>query len=248
MKTEDIKSMKGKGKITVLTAYDYCFANILDQAKIDIILVGDSLGNVVLGYDTTQKVTMNDMIRHTIAVRNGAENSFIVGDMPYGSDKTEEDALKNAKLLLEAGADAVKIEGKPEIVKFLVDNNIPLMGHIGHLPQTQKPKVHDEGELLEQAKAIEKAGAFAVVLEMVRSDLAKKITDSINIPTIGIGAGPNCDGQVLVLYDMLGLFEKFKPKFAKRYANLSQEAKKAVEEYISEVKEGKFPGEKESFQ
>lgn len=190
---------------------------------------------------------MQDMIRHTIAVRNGAKNSFIIGDMPYKSDESKEDSLKNAKLLLEAGADCVKVEGKPEIIRFLVNNGVKVMGHIGHLPQTMKPKVHDEDEILEEAKQIEDAGAFAVVLEMVKSDLAKKITDSIKIPTIGIGAGPYCDGQVLVLNDVLGLFDKFKPKFVKRYANLADDARKAVKEYISDVKEGKFPSDECSY-
>jgi 3-methyl-2-oxobutanoate hydroxymethyltransferase len=250
MKAEEIKQMKSKEKITVLTCYGYSFASILSNANIDIILVGDSLGNVVLGYDTTQKVTMQDMIRHTQAVRNGAKDSFIVTDMPYSSDETQVITLDNAKLLLEAGADAVKVEGKPEIVEYLVDNKVQVMGHIGHLPQTaEKPTISKDVEvLLQQAKAVEKAGAFAIVLELVKSDVAKEITSKIKIPTIGIGAGKDCDGQVLVINDMLGLYEKFTPKFVKKYANLAEETKKAVKEYISDVKQGKFPDEGHSFE
>jgi len=246
MDIQKIKSMKGKEKIAVLTAYDYCFSNILDGV-VDIILVGDSLGNVVLGYDSTKHVTMTDMIRHTKAVRNGAEDAFIVADMPYGSD-SEEKVVENAKLLLDVGADAVKIEGKSSIVDILVKNGINVMGHIGHLPQTAlKPEVHSDGGLLDQAIALEKAGCFAIVLEMVKADVAKEITNSLSVPTMGIGAGKDCDGQVLVLNDMLGLFEKFKPKFVKRYASLGADAKKAVSEYVKEVKSGEFPGEEQSF-
>ena len=250
MKIATIKQMKGKSKITVLTAYDYPTANFLEQEEIDIILVGDSLGNVVLGYDSTKEVTMKDMIRHTQAVRNGATKSLIVADMPYGSDETPIMALENAKKLIEAGADSVKVEGNPEAVEFLVDNNIKVMAHIGHLPQTaDKPMVHKELEpLLKEAKELEKAGAFAIVLELVKSDVAKEITKSLKIPTIGIGAGKDCDGQVLVINDILGLYDKFTPKFVKKYANLAEETKKAVKKYISEVKSEKFPDEEHSFQ
>lgn len=249
MSAQKIKSMKGKEKITVLTAYDYSFARILEESGVDIILVGDSLGNVVLGYDSTKEVTMQDMIRHTGAVRRGAVSGFIVADMPYKSDETAEKAIENAKLLLDAGADAVKIEGKPEIVKDLVNNGVNVMGHIGHLPQTaEKPVVHkDFDDLVKEARALQDAGAFAIVLELVETGVAKRITDYLDIPTIGIGAGPYCDGQVLVINDMLGLFDKFKPKFVKQYVNLSKEAKKAVKEYISEVKKGEFPSEEYSF-
>jgi len=250
MNIEKIKQMKGKEKITVLTAYDYCFAKILEDAKVDIILVGDSLGNVVLGYDSTKEVTMQDMKRHIQAVRNGASNSFIVGDMPYGSDETPVKALENARILLGAGADAVKVEGKPDIVEYLVDNQIDVMGHIGHLPQTaEKPVVHkDSNVLIKEARALEDAGAFSVVLELVKSDAAKEVTKKVKIPTIGIGAGKDCDGQVLVLYDMLGLFDKFKPKFVKKYAELGLVAREAVKEYVDEVKKKKFPSEEFSFE
>jgi 3-methyl-2-oxobutanoate hydroxymethyltransferase len=243
MDVNKIKSMKGKEKITVLTAYGYAFARILEEVGIDIILVGDSLGNVVLGYDSTKEVTMQDMIRHTGAVRRGAISSFIVADMPYKSDETSVKAVENAKLLIDAGADAVKVEGKSEIVRALVANRINVMGHIGHLPQTaEKPVVHkDFDALVKEAKALQEAGAFAIVLELVETDVAKRLTDYIDVPTIGIGAGPNCDGQVLVINDMLGLFDKFKPKFVKEYAKLGDEAKKAVKAYKKEVKKGEFP-------
>ncbi|HLC95804.1 MAG TPA: 3-methyl-2-oxobutanoate hydroxymethyltransferase [Candidatus Nanoarchaeia archaeon] len=246
MEVDDIKKFKGKEKITVLTCYDASFASILEAASVDLILVGDSLGNVVLGYDSTQQVTMQDMLRHTHAVRKGAPASFIVADMPY---RAEENAFENAHKLMKAGADAVKLEGLPEVVNELTRKGIPVMGHIGHLPQTAvKPVVHRTFEsLLKQARQLEDAGAFAVVLEMVQTDVAKKITESISIPTIGIGAGPYCDGQVLVLYDMLGLFSKFKPKFVKRFGELGNEAEKAIKIYISEVKTKKFPSPDHSF-
>jgi len=249
MNIDEIRHAKGREKITVLTAYGYAFAGILEEVGIDIILVGDSLGNVVLGFDSTQEVTMQDMIRHTGAVRRGALSSFIVADMPYKSDETAEKTITNANLLLAAGADAVKIEGKPDIVKALVKRGIAVMGHIGYLPQTaDKPMVNRDFDALQkEAKAVQEAGAFAVVLELVQSDVAQRITDYLDIPTIGIGAGPNCDGQVLVINDMLGLFDKFTPKFVKKYANLAEEAKKAVKAYQKEVKKGQFPDEAHSF-
>ncbi|MBW2975213.1 3-methyl-2-oxobutanoate hydroxymethyltransferase [Candidatus Woesearchaeota archaeon] len=243
--TISIRSMKGKEPLTVLTCYTYPTAKILEESGTDIILVGDSLGNVVLGYNSTKDVTMDDMLRHTGAVRRGAKNSFIVSDMPFSSDKDEESAIKNAHLLLEAGADAVKVEGKPDICKALTKNSIAVMGHIGHLPQTaKKPILHkDKGQLLQQAHSLEKAGCFAVVLEMVQKDIAKEITASLSIPTIGIGAGPYCDGQVLVINDILGMYDDFKPVFAKRYASINDEIRKAVRQYNKEVKGREFPGE-----
>ncbi len=249
MNTLKIKSMKGKEAITVLTCYGYPMAKILEEVGIDIILVGDSLGNVVLGYDSTREVAMNDMVRHVGAVRRGAVSSFIVADMPYKSDRTMELAVENANLLVDAGADAVKVEGKPEICKALVQNGMAVIGHIGHLPQTaEKPFVHkDKDKLLQEAKALEEAGCFAVVLEMVQKDIAKEITDVLKIPTIGIGAGPYCDGQVLVINDMLGMYEDFKPKFVKRYATINDEIRKAVKLYKKEVRSGEFPGEEYGF-
>jgi len=249
MDTLKIKSMKGKEAIVVLTCYGYPMAKVLEEVGIDIILVGDSLGNVVLGYESTKEVTIQDMVRHVGAVRRGAVSSFIVADMPYKSDRTMELAVENANLLIDAGADAVKVEGKPEICKFLVGNGIAVMGHTGHLPQTaEKPIVHkDRDKLLQEARALEEAGCFSVVLEMVQQDVAKEVTDALKIPTIGIGAGPYCDGQVLVINDMLGMYEDFKPKFVKRYANVNDEIRKAVKEYKKDVKKGGFPGEEYSF-
>jgi 3-methyl-2-oxobutanoate hydroxymethyltransferase len=242
---EKIKSMKGKEAIVVLTCYGYPMARILEERGIDIILIGDSLGNVVLGYESTQEVTMGDMVRHTGAVRRGAVSSFIVADMPY---KSEDDAVKNANMLMDSGADAVKVEGKPLIVKTLVQNGIPVMGHVGYLPQTdEKPSVHkDFNKLLMEAEALQAAGAFAVVLEMVQSDIAKKITDFLTIPTIGIGAGPYCDGQVLVVNDILGMSD-MNLKFVKQYANINKDISQAVKDYKKEVKSGEFPDEKHSF-
>ena len=250
--TEQIKAMKNKEKIVVLTAYDYSMAKILDESGFDIILVGDSLGMVVLGYETTKHVTIQDIERHTKAVANGAKNTLIIADLPINSYNTEEDAIKNAKLLLEAGAHGVKPEGKVDIVKALTKQNIPVMAHIGLLPQTQaysvKGKNEEEAkELINEAKEIEKAGAFSTVIESVPPELAKKITESINIPTIGIGAGKDCDGQVLVINDILGLYDKFKPKFVKQYANLWETIKKAVSQYKEEVKQEKFPSEEHSY-
>lgn len=249
MDIQKIKSMKGKEAITVLTCYGYPMARVLEEMGIDIILVGDSLGNVVLGYDTTKEVTVNDMVRHTGAVRRGAVSGFIVSDMPYKSDESVEMAVKNANLLMDNGADAVKVEGKPDICKALVSAGIAVMGHIGHLPQTaEKPVVHkDFNELFKQAEALQNAGCFAIVLEMVQSDIAKKITDFLTIPTIGIGAGPYCDGQVLVINDILGMYDNFKPKFVKRYAHINDDIRRAVKAYKKDVKTGEFPGEKYSF-
>lgn len=251
--TDKIKYMKGNEKISMLTAYDYCTARIVDESGIDIVLIGDSLGMVVLGYGTTQKVTMQDMIRHTGAVARGIKNAHVVGDMPYRSYDNEEDAVKNAKLLIEAGADSVKTEKKPEIAKALIENGIDVMGHVGLTPQSITDfKVQGKDEeaakqLKEEAIALEKAGCYALILECIPMQLAKEITEIVKIPTIGIGAGPYCDGQVLVSSDMLGLFTDFKPKFVKRYAEISSEIKKAIENYKKDVKEEKFPTDEYSF-
>lgn len=255
MKTtvDKIKSMKDKEKISMLTAYDCSTAKAMDDTGIDIILVGDSLGMVVLGYENTLSVTMEDMIRHTGAVARGASNALIIGDMPANSYNDTETALSNAKAFIKAGADNVKIENKPEIAKFLVQNKIDVMGHIGLTPQTVtdfKVQGKDEeaaNKLIALAKECEEAGCFALVLECVPMQLAKKITENISIPTIGIGAGPYCDGQVLVSNDILGLYDKFSPKFVKKYANLGQEMKVAFENYIKDVKEGNFPKDEHSF-
>ena len=249
---QQIKSMKGKQKIVMLTAYDFPTAKLMDGI-VDIILVGDSLGMVVLGYENTTKVTMDDMIRATGAVARGAKNTLIVGDMPIGTYNNEKDALKNAKLFLESGAHAVKIEKKPEIAISLIKNGIEVMGHIGLTPQTitdfkvQGKDKQSADKIIDEASALEKAGCFSIVLECIPSGLAKTIANKIKMPTIGIGAGIHCDGQVLVTNDILGLYGDFKPKFLKRYAEIGQEIKKAIEQYAKDVREKKFPDDEHSF-
>lgn len=243
---------KTNQKLTMLTCYDATFAELLDN-QIDLILVGDSYANVILGHDTTTNVTMHDMTRITQAVAQNAKNTLIIGDMPAHSYDTKQDALQNATKLIHAGAHAVKIENAPEIAQHITNNNIHVMGHIGLTPQTitdykvQGKTQEQQEHLLNQATDLEKAGCFAIVLECIPRDLAKKITNILTIPTIGIGAGPDCDGQVLVLHDMLGLFTKFKPTFVKRYAHLANDVQKAVTQYVKEVKENTFPSDKESF-
>jgi 3-methyl-2-oxobutanoate hydroxymethyltransferase len=250
-----IKEMKAKKeKIVMLTAYDYSTAKLVDEAGIPLILVGDSLGMVILGYDSTIPVTMDDMIHHTKAVARGTKQAIVVGDMPFMTYHSEPDALKNAaRFMQEGGAQAIKLEGGvtvAETVKRIVDCGIPVMGHIGLTPQS----VHQLGghrvqgktpeaaqRLLKDAQALEQAGAFAVVLELVPATLSKLISEKISIPTIGIGAGPDCDGQVQVIADLLGLFSDFVPKHAKQYAKLAVSIKAALGDYISEVKAGQFP-------
>lgn len=245
---ELIREKKGKEKIIVLTAYDYQMAKILDEIGIDMILVGDSLGMVVQGYSDTKNVTMRDMLYHTRAVARGAKKTPIIGDMPINSYRTVKQALKNAKLFIENGAHGVKIEGnKPKIVRALIEAGIPVMGHVGLLPQTaesyrvrgKNPK--EARKILKDAQQLDKLGVFSIVLECIPESLAKKITESINAPTIGIGAGKYCDGQVLVINDMLGFDEDFKPKYLKRYANLNRIIKEAVQKFKEEVYTGKYP-------
>ena len=249
---QQIKSMKGKQKIVMLTAYDFPTARLMDGI-VDIILVGDSLGMVVLGYENTTKVTMQDMVRATEAVARGAKNTLIVGDLPVGTYDNEKDALENSDLLLKAGAKAVKIERKPEIAAFLVKKGIDVMGHIGLTPQTiTNFKVQGKDEegakiLLEEGKAMDKAGCFSMVLECIPLGLAEKITESTSMPTIGIGAGIHCNGQVLVTHDILGLFDMFKPKFVKRYAEIGLDMKNAFKKYAEEVRNEKFPSDEYSF-
>lgn len=248
-------------KVTMLTAYDYSMAKLIDESGINGILVGDSLGMVCLGYEDTLSVTMEDIIHHTKAVSRGTKNSLVVADMPFMSYQASiYDAVVNAgRLIKEGRANAVKLEGGLEIcdkIQAIVKASIPVMAHIGLTPQSVNIfggfKVQGKNEeaakrLIEEAKAVEKAGAFAVVLECVPDRLSKIITESISIPTIGIGAGVNCDGQILVYQDMLGLFNDFTPKFVKRYCNLSEEIKYAFNEYIEDVKKSNFPEEKHSF-
>ena len=254
LKQNDLFGLKVKKKIAMLTCYDFQTAKLLEQAGIDLILVGDSLGMVVLGFNDTKSVTMADMIRHTAAVARAVEKTPVIGDMPAGSYDSVEDALKNAKLLLEAGANAVKFEGcRPEIVSVLVKEKIPVMAHIGLLPQTaekycvQGYEKNDAKKIFEGAMVLDKLGVFAIVLECIPLSLAKKITENTNALTIGIGAGLYCNGQVLVINDLLGLNQKFKPKFVKQYANLSEKITTAVSNFKEEVLNGKFPLDKESF-
>lgn len=253
--TKTIRTKKGQEKITMLTAYDYPMAKIVDAAGCDMILVGDSLGNVVLGYADTTHVTMEDMIHHSRAVSRGANHALIVTDMPFLSYQTgKRDAVINAgRLIAEGYAHAVKLEGGAEIketVRALTNAGIPVCGHLGLTPQS----VHQLGgyamqaksesaaeKLLADAKSLEEAGAFAIVLECIPKALAARVTEELSIPTIGIGAGSACDGQVLVLYDMLGLFSDYVPSFVKRYAELNTTVTTAVEDYIKDVKEGVFP-------
>ena len=257
-----LREMKESGeKIAMLTAYDYPFASIVDEASIEIILVGDSLGMVVLGYDSTIPVTLEDIIRHTQAVARGTKNAMVVADMPFLTYQVSpSQALLNAgRLIQEGGAQAVKLEGGREVaqtVHTIVSAGIPVMGHIGLTPQSVHQlggyKVQGRTEeaakrLKEDAQILQEAGAFSIVLEAVPVDLAREITESLNIPTIGIGAGPYCDGQVLVLHDLLGVFQRFTPKFVKRYAEIGKMARKAIEEYKDEVKKGLFPTEEHSY-
>ncbi len=257
-----IKEMKQKGeKISMLTAYDYVTAKIVDEAGVPLILVGDSLGMVVLGYESTIPVTMGEMLHHTRAVVRGTKQSLIVGDMPFMTyHVSTEDALRNAaRFIQEAGAQAVKLEGGvtvAEKVQRIVECGIPVMGHIGLTPQSihqfggfkiQGKTPEAAARLLEDAKALEEAGAFSIVLETVPAPLAALITKKVSIPTIGIGAGINCDGQVQVINDILGSFTDFVPKHAKQYARLVDIMSSAIAEYHNEVKSGKFPTEAQSF-
>lgn len=258
----DIRAMKARGeKITMLTAYDASFARLLEGAGIDVLLVGDSLGMVMLGYDSTVPVTMDEMIHHAKAVRRGAPNSLVVGDMPFLSYQVSpQDAIRNAgRLMKEAGCDAVKVEGGQEIcatVSALVGAGIPVMGHIGLTPQTagqlggykvQGKDLESARRQLADAKALERAGAFALVLECIPAPLGQAISQAISIPTIGIGAGVGCDGQVLVTHDLLGMFEKFTPSFVKPYAQLASQIKEALAAYQHEVKTSAYPDAKHSF-
>lgn len=248
-------------KLSMLTAYDYSTAKIIDEAGINGILVGDSLGMVCLGYEDTLSVTMEDMIHHTSAVTRGAKNTLVVADMPFMSYQTcVYDAVVNAgRLIKEGRAQAVKLEGGIEVcdkIEAIVKASIPVMGHIGLTPQSVNAfggfKVQGKDEeaakkLIDEALAIEKAGAFAVVLECVPAKLAAIISEKLSIPTIGIGAGVNCDGQILVYQDMLGVFSDFTPKFVKKYENLGEKMNIAFRKYIEEIKDGVFPAEEYSF-
>lgn len=248
-------------KITCLTAYDYPTARLLDQTGVDMLLVGDSLGMVVLGYESTLPVTLDEMVHHTRAVRRATERALIVADMPYGSFHVSlEESVRNAvRLVKEGGAEAVKVEGgerRIELIARLVEAEIPVVGHIGLTPQSvnalggfhvQGKSVDAARQVERDARAVEAAGAFAIVLESMPRDLAARITEKLRIPTIGIGAGPDCDGQVLVINDLVGLTFGHLPKFVHRYADLSGEITRAATEYCDDVRSGRFPSDAESY-
>ena len=259
---QDFLKKKTEGrKISMITAYDFPFAQIVDEAGIDGILVGDSLGMVVQGLENTLPVTMDEMIYHTKLVTRGVKNAIVIGDMPFMSYQTGVgDAVRNAgRFLKEAGASAIKLEGGAEVadqIRAMSRSDIPVMAHIGLTPQSihrmggykvQGKTEEAANRLVEEARIAEDAGAFSLLLEAIPMGLAKKITEELSIPTIGIGAGPYCDGQVLVLHDVIGMFERFVPKFVKRYANLKESALKAVRDYREEVEKGTFPSEDTSF-
>ncbi|MDD5584546.1 MAG: 3-methyl-2-oxobutanoate hydroxymethyltransferase [Candidatus Omnitrophica bacterium] len=261
----DILKKKGKEKIAMLTCYDYSFARILDDTGIDVVLVGDSLANVVLGLKETRTISFSEMFNHTRAVAQAAENSLVVADMPYVSYQLHpKNAVRYAKKFIKAGADAVKVEwfyGKGNndcayVVKDLVAAKIPVMGHIGLTPQTahllggfkvQGKDMQSALNLVAQAKMLQKLGVFSIILECVPYQVARLITAKLKIPTIGIGAGKFCDGQVLVLYDVLGLYKKIHPKFVKMYVDLYRQTQNALHRYVFDVKRSRFPGAKESF-
>ncbi len=259
--TETLRSMKGKEKITMLTSYDFTIAQMVDAGGVDAILVGDSASNVMAGHETTLPITLDQMIYHAQSVVRGVNKALVVVDLPFGTYQSDpQKALDSAiRIMKESGAHAVKLEGGVEIeksVKRIVNAGIPVMGHLGLTPQsiyqfgTYKVRAKEEAEaqkLLDDAKILENAGAFSIVMEKIPADLAKKVTESIQIPTIGIGAGPHCDGQVLVVHDMLGMTHEFSPKFLRRYLNLYDEITEAVQKYVSDVKKVDFPNEKEQY-
>ena len=259
--TETLRNMKGKEKISMLTAYDYTMAQMVDAGGIDAILVGDSASNVMAGHETTLPITLDQMIYHAQSVIRAAKRSLVIVDLPFGTYQSDpQKALDSAvKIMKESGAHAVKLEGGKEIQKSIqkiVNAGIPVMGHLGLTPQsiyqfgTYKVRAKEEEEaqkLIDDAKLLEDLGTFSVVMEKIPAQLAKKVTDSINIPTIGIGAGPHCDGQVLVIHDMIGMTHEFKPKFLRQYLNLYDEITKAVGQYVADVKSLDFPNENEQY-
>jgi len=255
-----VEKKKAKEKITALAVYDACMATLVDGCGIDVILVGDSLGPVMLGYGATTDVTIEDMLHHVRAVSRGTKNALVVADMPVGTYLgSKEKTLSNAKRFIDAGAGAVKLEGGTEAAEFatdLVSRGIQVMGHVGLTPQTaeklggfkvQGRNAESAKKIIDGAAALEAAGVFSVVLECVPESLAKEVTSRLAIPTIGIGAGPHCDGQILVTYDMLGIYEKAKFKFVRKYARLADDIKRAVNDYKVDILAGRFPAEEESF-
>jgi 3-methyl-2-oxobutanoate hydroxymethyltransferase len=260
--TRTIADMKQRSeKISMLTAYDFTMAQIIDQAGIDIILVGDSAANVMAGHKTTVPMTLDQMIYHTACVARGVKQALVIGDMPFMSFQvSDEEALRSAgRMMKETGAQGIKMEGGQTVVQTIekvTGVGIPVMGHLGLTPQSINQfggfqvQAHEEDEarrLLEDAKALEQAGCFSLVLEKIPADLAKEVTEALSIPTIGIGGGPHCDGQVLVVQDMLGLNKAFSPKFLRRYADLGADMEDAVKRYITDVKSGDFPNENEQY-
>jgi 3-methyl-2-oxobutanoate hydroxymethyltransferase len=257
-----LRQMKERGeKIAMLTAYDATFARLFDESGADVLLVGDSLGMVVQGHDTTLPVTLEEIIYHTRAVVRGASRAHVVGDMPFGSYQTslEQGVGNAARLMKESGCHSVKLEGgavHAELVRRLVAAGIPVMGHIGLTPQSfhqlggfkvQGREAGGREKLIADARALEAAGVYAIVLEAIPADIAREITETVSVPTIGIGGGAGCDGQVLVCYDMLGMDETFKPRFVRRFAQLGQTIKDAVASYVGEVRAGTFPSDAEAF-
>lgn len=259
--TETVRSMKGKEKISMLTSYDYTIAQMVDAGGIDVILVGDSASNVMAGHETTLPITLDQMIYHAQSVVRGAQRCLVVVDLPFGTYQSDpQRALDSAvRIMKESGAHAIKLEGGREVQKSIqkiVNAGIPVMGHLGLTPQsiyqfgTYKVRAKEDAEaekLLDDAKLLEELGVFSLVMEKIPADLAKKVTESISIPTIGIGAGPHCDGQVLVVHDMLGMTHEFKPKFLRQYLNLNEEITNAVQRYVADVKSVDFPNENEQY-
>ncbi len=260
--THTLQEMKRSGeKISMLTAYDYSLARLVDGAGVDVILVGDSASNVMAGNDTTVPITLDHMIYHAKCVVNAVDRALVVVDMPFGSYQGDSKlALKSAiRILKESGGHAVKIEGGNEVVdsvKRILTAGIPVMGHLGLTPQsiykfgTYSVRAEEDAEaskLLDDAVALQEAGCFSVVLEKIPADLARKVSEKLNVPTIGIGAGPDCDGQVLVLHDMLGITKDFSPRFLRRYADLGESVDGAVRQYIDDVRQGSFPSKEESY-
>lgn len=252
-----VRAMKGKSRIGMLTAYDYPSARVADNAGADVILVGDSLAMVVLGLPDTLSVTVDDMLHHTRAVVRGVKSSLIVADMPYLSYHVSiDESVRNAGHFMQAGAHAVKVEGAKQsrikTIEAILDAEIPVMGHIGLTPQSvnalggfklQGKNAEDARRLIDEAIALERAGCFSIVLECVPSELAQMITEQVTIPTIGIGAGPSCDGQVLVFHDVLGIYDGHTAKFVRQYAHIAQDMQTALESYLSDVRDGRFPDE-----
>lgn len=260
MTTREIRGLKGKKKIVVLTCYDFPIARILDRCGLDILLVGDSLGNVVLGYDDTIPVRIEEMIHHGRAVMRARPRALVVVDMPFGSFQVSVERTMEAavRILKETGADAVKLEGGERnhaAIEALTDAGIPVMGHLGLTPQSvhQMGGYHVQGRgtagdrIIAEAQGLARAGCFAIVLESIPASLAARVTEAVEVPTIGIGAGQACDGQVLVLHDMLGLYDEFRPRFVKRFGEIGNMIEAAVRDYKREVEAGSFPGQEHSF-